>query len=63
MIRRHYFYQADTQTENSKFVFGIISLRSWRPRPWDIILRAEADVVKATGCELRQVKIVSFNRV
>ena len=64
MIKRNYFYQADTMSTDSKFMWGIITVRSWFPEPWEATNKIISNVKEKTGTtEDRQIKIVQFNRV
>ena len=63
MIKRHYFYQIDSQTIESKFAWGIITIKSWFPRPWEATQRALRDFKVETGVTNREVKLITFNKV
>ena len=63
MIRRNYFYQVNIQNKNSKFLWGIYTVKTWFPKPWiatKAIIKSAKDTVNAADNE---IKIITFNRV
>ena len=63
MIKREYFYQVDTMQADSKFMWGIISVKSWMPNPSKATRKIMEDIKNETGATDRQVKFITFNRV
>lgn len=63
MIKRHYFYQLNIVSEDPKFMWGVVSVKSWFPEPWIATQGILSDAKEMTGATDRQVKIVTFNKV
>jgi len=63
MIKRQYFYQVESMAIDSKFAWGILTVKSWLPEPWIATKQILSDFKENTGATDRQVKIITFNRV
>ncbi|MCK4703936.1 MAG: hypothetical protein KAT90_00520 [Gammaproteobacteria bacterium] len=63
MIKRKYFYQLDTAVNGSKFYFGIRERRSWKAKPYDVLMEIINGVADEVGIDARFVKVTAFNRI
>lgn len=63
MIRRYYAYSAVTHAEKQRFCCGIVSIKSWFPKPVKAFQAATDAVMSSSGHSKDQIKIEYFARV
>ena len=63
MIRRFYAYYSITQTDKPKFSCGIVSTKSWLPKPLQAKRQVLDSAMLAGGCTQDQKRVEYFARI